>query len=639
MIINIFTYFSFKYVIKIINLYMIISVIICKKESVILSNKNNNHYEINFCNSNRNVGSNIFFNITFFSHSFNNNLSKVELKYNFQFFDKQNNIIFPSDLALYYNLHTFCILKQRNINLLSISNIQQNKYFSCVEYYKLNQPTKFGIKICSDSSQCRAFYFFENEIFKYNYSKFYNEYKFDFNYINKEYSSIYHKIQKTKSNSYLLKKSYISQPICSTKEEAIALKNTWYFKNIYNNYFCYCNGYNCKFDQNFDDCKYYFYLTIIDNNKHLYKKTNYLLVDFLYANRAPGDAYFIFKEMIKQNMSAFYFTERSDIYKEYYNNKTNFQRIIPIINKQYNITGNFLEKYLTLFLRLKSVISGSEFFSKENIFFNIPYITYICLGHGVNYFKPFLYEEYYGCKRYNKIILPSEKIISIAKQYGWKEKDIIKVGLPKWDIFDNYSFEMKNKSNEKCIFMMFTWRKLNEGKNISPDYFNNIFKLLKEPLLIEILNKKNITLYLSLHHNLLNKQNLIKGKTKAKYTNQEEILNCLMKCDLIISDFSSVIFDLMYRNKPFIIFIPDANDKNINDLYDYDYSNIINGLKNESIKFENKAFNVEDAIKKIIYYINNDFHLDTKLKSFYKKFNFNHKQNINRLIEYLKSSI
>ena len=113
----------------------------------------------------------------------------------------------------------------------------------------------------------------------------------------------------------------------------------------------------------------------------------------------------------------------------------------------------------------------------------------------MNYFKPFLYEEYYGCKRYNKIILPSEKIISIAKQYGWKEKDIIKVGLPKWDIFDNYSFEMKNKSNEKCIFMMFTWRKLNEGKNISPDYFNNIFKLLKEPLLIEILNKKNITLY------------------------------------------------------------------------------------------------------------------------------------------------
>ena len=177
----------------------------------------------------------------------------------------------------------------------------------------------------------------------------------------------------------MLKKCYISQPICSTKEEAITYKNTWYFKNIYNHYFCYCNGYNCKFDQNFDDCKYYLYINIIDNNKNLYKKTYYLLVDFLYANRAPGDAYFVFKEMIKQNMSAFYFTERRDIYKEYYDNKTNFQRIIPIINKQYNITGNFLEKYLTLFLRLKSVISGSEFFSKQNIFFKIPYTNILYL--------------------------------------------------------------------------------------------------------------------------------------------------------------------------------------------------------------------------------------------------------------------
>ena len=369
----------------------------------------------------------------------------------------------------------------------------------------------------------------------------------------------------------------------------------------------------------------------------MYEKSYYLLVDFLYSNRAPGDAYFVFKEMINRNMSAYYLSERKDIYQKYYRNKTKFQRIIPIINRQYNITGNFLEKYLILFLRLKSVISGSEFFSRENIFFNIPYITYICLGHGVNYFKPFLYEEYYGCKRYNKIILPSEKIISIAKQYGWKEKDIIKIGLPKWDLFRNYSLEMKNQLKEKCIFLMFTWRKLKEGKNISPDYFNNIFKLLNNLLITKILNKKNITLYLSLHHNLLNKQNLIKGKAKAKYISQEEILTCLMKCDLIISDFSSVIFDLMYRNKPFIIFIPDSDDKNINDIYDYDYSNVINGLKNDSVKFENKFFNIDDTIKKIKYYIKNDFHLDSKLKAFYKKFNLTHTQNINTFIQYLNS--
>ena len=268
---------------------------------------------------------------------------------------------------------------------------------------------------------------------------------------------------------------------------------------------------------------------------------------------------------------------------------------------------------------------------------DIGIITFICLGHGVNYFKPFLYEDYYGCKRYDKIILPSKKVISIAMKYGWKYKNILKMGLPKWDLFYKYSLSKEYKSREKCIFMMFTWRKLKKGKEISLNYFNNIEKILNDSKLKRILDKKNVTLYVSLHHNLLNKQNLIKGKTNANYINQEDIFSCLMKCDLVISDFSSVIFDLMYRKKPFIIFIPDANDKNLKETYDDEYFDIINGLKNDSIKFENKYFEVNDTINKIIYYIKNNFHLDLKLKFLYKTFNLNYTNSINNFITYLKS--
>lgn len=241
------------------------------------------------------------------------------------------------------------------------------------------------------------------------------------------------------------------------------------------------------------------------------------------------------------------------------------------------------------------------------------------------------------CQRYNKILLPSEKIISIAKQYGWKEKNIIKLGLPKWDLFNDYSIDIKNKSKEKCIYMMFTWRSLKKRKNISPEYFNNILKLIKYSKLQQILFQQNITLYISLHHNLLKKRNFIKEKNIVKYIKQEDILNCLMKCDLVISDFSSIIFDFMYRQKPFIIFIPDSNDKNLYKIYDDDYLNVINSLKNGSVEFENKFFKIEDVIKKIEYYISNDFKLDEKLRNFYKTFKLNDKNNINRFIEYLKS--
>ena len=593
-----------------------------------------NYKNINYINS---FGANIFFNISSINYYFSYKFNKIEVEYNLQFFDKENNIIIPSDLSLYYNLHVFCILKDHNNLIQSISNIYQNKYFVCLEYSELNKYSKFEIKICKDSYKCLSFYLFDSHYFNYNNLKLLKDDIFDFNYINENFSSLSLNIQKSKDELYSLKKCYISKPICSIKEKAVILKNFWHLKNIYNHYFCFCNGHHCKIDKNLDICKYYLYLSIIDKNKYLYKKTYYLFFDFLYSNRAPGDAFFIFREMDKQNISAFYLTERKDIYAQYFSNSTKFQRIIPIINRQYEISGNILEKYLNFFLKLKVVISGSQIDSKENIFFKIPYITFICLGHGVNFFKPFLYKDYYGCGRYNKILLSSKKIISLAKKYGWKDENIIKIGLPKWDLFDNYTFYSKNEINEKCIFSMFTWRNLKKDKNISSTYFNNIQKLLNHQKLNQLLFDNNITLYLSLHHNLLNEVNKFENSKKFRYINQEEIITCLMKCDLVISDFSSIIFDFMYRKKPIIIYIPDSEDKFLNELYDDDYLNIINSLKNNSIKFENKVSGIDEAIKKIEYYILNNFHLDEHLKTLYKKFNLFGKNNINKFIEYLKS--
>ena len=79
--------------------------------------------------------------------------------------------------------------------------------------------------------------------------------------------------------------------------------------------------------------------------------------------------------MIKQNLSAHYVKERKDIYNKYSNNDKDKLNIIPINNKLYNITGDTFEKYLNLFLRLKVVVSGAEFYSYYNIFYYIEYIN------------------------------------------------------------------------------------------------------------------------------------------------------------------------------------------------------------------------------------------------------------------------
>ena len=197
-------------------------------------------------------------------------------------------------------------------------------------------------------------------------------------------------------------------------------------------------------------------------------------------------------------------SKREDIFKKYKNFNSNL--VLPIIFDGAYINGDFLEKYLDLILKLKAVISGAKIYSINNIFYNINYITYICLGHGISYLKEFLYKDYYSNKIYNKILLPpSQKIISNAKKYGWNDDNIIKIGLPRWEFFtknENNStpFSINNDKNNKSIFAMFSWRDLKKNQTLSKYYFKNILKLINNKSLIKVLKENNIIFYYALHH-------------------------------------------------------------------------------------------------------------------------------------------
>jgi len=127
------------------------------------------------------------------------------------------------------------------------------------------------------------------------------------------------------------------------------------------------------------------------------------------------------------------------------------------------------------------------------LFYNIEYITYIAIGHGVCYFKDYLFKDnrLYGSKRNDKILIPpSKKLIYMAKKYGWKDEDIIKMNLPRWDKYNNDT--SINDSNEnrfkiKSIFLMFTWRQIKKNEKISNYYiyllwmiyvFQNFYKII-----------------------------------------------------------------------------------------------------------------------------------------------------------------
>ena len=638
-------YLSYKHILKSNKKNEIFYIDSNSKEKI---NYINNYYLPNYINGINN-NTNILFGISFLNYSFSLKHNIIEVDYNIYFSDENNNIMTISDLIYDNDLHIVCHMKKldNNISIDSLSNIYLNKYYKCIEYFNIKENVNLGIKIYKtiEGINNSTIYFFTNTFFDCNNIKFQNDSKFEPLILQKEYygfnKELYDYNNKINENSKL-KKSYNEIPLHDTKSNIAMETDKWNFANIYNNYFCFCKGFNCSY-QNIDQlCKYKFYLYIIDSNRYLYNKTDYLLADFLGTFQSSDDAYPIFKELIKQKKRAYYMTRKKDIYKYHCNNNVKCKLIISTIY----INGNFIEKYLELFLRLKVVIAGSEFYSMDDIFYNIEYVTFICLTHGINYFKPFLYNNYYSYTKYDKLVIStSNKIIKLTKKYGWIDENIIKICFPKWDKYDNFKSKLlsNNETYNRSIFFFFTWRNWRNITNkinitsISSQYFKNIFEIMNNDILRKEMKRFNITIYFSLHHMFERYRKNLNVNPDIKFVHQINISDCLSKSDLIITDFSSIIFDAIYQRKPYIMYIPDYNDPNITDFYDNDYCDIINNLKNGSIYFENKIFKINDIINKIKYYISNNFKIEKKLEKFYDSFEFKCGNNTKKFINYLES--
>ena len=64
---------------------------------------------------------------------------------------------------------------------------------------------------------------------------------------------------------------------------------------------------------------------------------------------------------------------------------------------------------------------------------------------------------------------------------------------------------------------------------------------------------------------------------------------------------------------------------------------MIESLKNGTIDFENKFFDIKSTVEKIIYYIKNNFIIDKKLSEFYDSFELKQGPSINNFINYLNN--
>jgi CDP-glycerol glycerophosphotransferase (TagB/SpsB family) len=273
--------------------------------------------------------------------------------------------------------------------------------------------------------------------------------------------------------------------------------------------------------------------------------------------------------------------------------------------------------------------------------YNNKHIQHVHIGHGKTLLKNsgFL-TDYLSAKEYNKFVVASDLEKEIFINNGWHENNIIKAGLPRWDLLEN------NKTKDRSIFFMVTWRqsfkRMYEKKYVGnmqeSDYIKKISSFLSSELLMNLMEKHKVTFFFSLHHSIIKQVQDFPGFTMnpyVKFIRSTSISRCVQSCGMFITDYSSVAFDFLFLDKPVIFYRPDYFDYNLLSIDRYDMEN--------AKKYDDLLFNIfyddKGLFDKIEYYINNGFCLEDIYKTKSKIF-FDRKKDIRgKIVEMLEYTV
>lgn len=150
----------------------------------------------------------------------------------------------------------------------------------------------------------------------------------------------------------------------------------------------------------------------------------------------------------------------------------------------------------------------------------------------------------------------------IFRNSFWYNGEILEYGTPRIDFLlgnnKKVNFEVRNKlgidMDAKVVLYAPTFR---NGD------LTDVYNINYDRLISNIENKYNTKCYILVkyHPNLQNKNIVIKESEKVKnvtyYNDIQELIIC---CDLLITDYSSCMFDCAYIYKPCILYMPDYEE-------------------------------------------------------------------------------
>ena len=229
---------------------------------------------------------------------------------------------------------------------------------------------------------------------------------------------------------------------------------------------------------------------------------------------------------------------------------------------------------------------------------------FVFMQHGVIFAD--LSEYLNGSSRFDLFITTTNREYEFlcSDTYGFEKGVVVKTGIARYDNLLN--FNTKNQ-----ILLMPTWRKglvvpsyTNKGVGDKEmfkesDYFKSWNSLINNDTLIEILEESNVDLIFYPHFEMQPYLDCFEVKSdRVIFADKDnyDVQTLLKESKMMITDLSSVLFDMAYMKKPVIYY-----QKVKEDCYRDGY------LDFETEAFGELVFDEDELIKNLKYYFENNF--------------------------------
>lgn len=242
-------------------------------------------------------------------------------------------------------------------------------------------------------------------------------------------------------------------------------------------------------------------------------------------------------------------------------------------------------------IRVKNSRLGREVTKKSLVF----------LQHGYNGIKRV--PDFHKARNVFDLVIAASEFEKnvIVQDWGYSPNEVVTTGLARWDHLQDKADQVEAKQ----IFVMPTWRTWMDGMSnaefVKSEFYSKYIEFLSSDRLNKILEKNNVKIKFFLHPKFKSYIDLFNVKSDNVETFgflEVPLDEMIMKSSMMISDYSSIIWEMFYLGKPCVFYHFDK-DKYLE--YEGSYMDFDKDL------FGDTTFDVDSLVGVVEEYIDSDF--------------------------------